>query len=80
MALSSSCPLGPDSGHQRVDQRQKRFVSSEPFGTAPAQQIDPLLREPVHGRFDERRLADTGLTGHEGNLSFAGQHLLRHSR
>ena len=81
MAVSSSCPLGRDSAtRQSVDQRQEDFVGSEPFGTATVQEIDPLLRQPVHGRFDECRLADSGLTGDEGDLSLSGQHPLRDSR
>ena len=34
--------------HQRVDQRQKGLIGAEPLGAASAQQIDALLRQPVH--------------------------------
>src|SRR5882757_7886729 len=51
------------SCHQRVDQGQERFIGSEPLGAAPAQQIDALLRQPVHRHLEKGRFADPGFPG-----------------
>ena len=66
------------AGHQRVDQWQKGFIGAEPLGAATAQQIDALLRQPVHRHLEKGRLADPGLPGDKRNLSLAGQHALCH--
>ena len=60
IATSSSAPSGAaTAGCQRVNQRQKGFIGTEPLGAASAQQIDTLLRQPLHRHVDERRLADS---------------------
>jgi hypothetical protein len=67
----------PAAGCQRVNERQKGFIGTEPLGAASAQQFDTLLRQPLHRHVDEGRLADSRLPRHKRNLSLPGQHLLR---
>ena len=66
------------ASHQRVDQWQKGLIGPEPFGAAPAQQIDAPLRQPVHRHLDKGRLSDPRLSGDKRNLPLAAQHALRH--
>lgn len=63
---------GATARHQGINQGQEDFVGSELLGTASAQQINTLLRQPLNRLLDKGRLADAGLSRNEGNLSLPG--------
>lgn len=66
------------TAHQRIDEWQKDFVGSEPFGAAPIELIEALLRQLLERLGDEGRLADHGFSSDKSHLPFAGQDVPRH--
>lgn len=61
---------------QRLDERQEGLIPAEKLGAAPPQHAGAKARQAFLRHFDQRRLADSGLSGDENHLPIAAQNPL----